>query len=124
MKYMRKTTQIAAITAAWLRGENFRNTVEKSIVFGATRNEFPNVRSLMLLHSHLILSSLGIHSSCNIDIKTDLIKNMGRYVFSDQYTKIIRAPSQQNLSLGFPTKLDSNQPVQLQRLARKMKLRL
>ena len=74
MIYNRKTTQIAAITAAWFSGENFRNTVEKSIVLGATRNEFPNVRSFMLLHSHLILSSLGIHSSCNINIKAGLIK--------------------------------------------------
>ena len=34
---------------------------------------------------------------------------------------IIRASRQENLSLGFPTKSNSNQPAQLQRLARKMK---
>ena len=32
---------------------------------------------------------------------------------------LIWASSPQNLSSGFPTKLDSNQPAQLQRLARK-----
>ena len=30
----------------------------------------------------------------------------------------------ENLSLGFPTKSDSNQPAQLQRLARKIKIRM
>lgn len=33
--------------AAWLRGENFKNTVEKSIEFGATKKEFANVRSVI-----------------------------------------------------------------------------
>ena len=34
---------------------------------------------------------------------------------------IIWAPSQENLSSGFPSKRDSNQSPQLQRLARKLK---
>ena len=38
-------------------------------------------------------------------------------------TSFIWASSQENLSLGFPTKRDSNQPAQLQILARKLKYR-
>ena len=37
---------------------------------------------------------------------------------------IIRAATRENLSSGFPTKQDSNQSSQLQRLARKFKFRL
>ena len=39
-------------------------------------------------------------------------------------TGIIWASSRKNLSLGFLTKRDSNQSPQLQRLARKLKIRL
>ena len=42
----------------------------------------------------------------------------------DNYNTLIWASTRQNLSFGFPTKRDSNQSTQLQRLARKLKLRL
>ena len=47
--------------------------------------------------------------------------------FNQKYKKnmkIIWALSRENLSLGFPIKQYSNQPAQLQRLARNLKFRL
>ena len=46
-------------------------------------------------------------------------------IMSNEHKHNIKwASSWQNLSSGFPTKWNSNQPTQLQRLARKMKFRL
>ena len=45
-------------------------------------------------------------------------------LYDEKVLKILKwASSRQNLSSGFPTKPDSNQSPQLQRLARKLELR-
>ena len=46
------------------------------------------------------------------------------YAMDSDIVALIWASSRQNLSSGFLTKLDSNQPAQLQGLARKLKFRL
>ena len=56
------------ITAAWFRGENLRNTDEKSIVLGATKNELPNVISFTSWHLHCSCPSSGFHVNWNKDI--------------------------------------------------------
>lgn len=53
-KYKSKTRVRTARTAAWFNGENFRNTDEKSIVFGGTKKEVLKIISVVEPHLHSI----------------------------------------------------------------------
>ena len=65
---------------------------------------------------HMLDQFLWGHSSRVCDISC--------WVDAFTFQPIKWAPTRENLSSGFPTKWDSNQPAQLKRLARKLKFRL
>ena len=79
-----------------------------------------DINSLNLLVENIYDKFFRVETHTCI-LQAKIVKNMDL----DQTTScIIRASMQQNLSSGFPTKRDSNQSPQLQRLARKLKFRL
>ena len=77
-----------------------------------------NALIVKLFKNHLCLLNLD-RPKAKISIAY-FVNNTWRYITAN--SDFIWASSQQNLSLGFPTKLDSNQSPQLQRLARKLKV--
>ena len=59
-----------------------------------------------------------------VGISPEAVESLAKYAMEQMTDVSLNGPFfEKNLSSGFPTKRDSNQPAQLQKLARKLKFR-